>query len=133
MEFKALSNELIVPKSKLYDRVLSNVMSNIKNGSVMLLDQNGFSIAEMNSDPKNGESFFGSANRILDAGEKVLYELKQTNYNQIFESESYFLMVGPVNKDINYAILSLKNISLGTLRLHAQALIKDVKKIDNPE
>jgi len=62
----------------------------------------------------------------------VLNELNQSKFNQVFESESYFLMVGPVNQDIRYAILSPKNISLGMLRLHTQALIKDVKKIDNP-
>ena len=127
-----MSNDLIVPKSKLYDRILTKFMSHIKNGSVMLLDNNGFRIAEMNTESDNTDPFWGSANRIIDAGEKVLNELNQSKFNQVFESESYFLMVGPVNQDIRYAILSPKNISLGMLRLHTQALIKDVKKIDNP-
>ena len=125
-----MSNKMIVPKSKLYNRVLSKIMSKIKNGSALLLDRNGFRIAEMNNNPKNTDPFWGSANRIIDAGEKVLNELKQRSFNQVFESESYFLMVGPVNQDISYAILSPKNTSLGMLRLHAQTLVKDVNKID---
>ncbi|MHA1298239.1 MAG: hypothetical protein ACTSO9_02215 [Candidatus Helarchaeota archaeon] len=128
-----MSNNLIIPKGKLYDRVLSKVLSNIKHGSIMLLDQNGFRIAEKYTDPKNNDEFWGSANRIIDAGEKVLKELNQSKFNQVFESESYLLMCGPVNQDISYAILSSKDkMSLGMLKLHAQSLCKEVNMIDNP-
>ncbi len=128
-----MSEELIVPKSKLFDRVLSKVMSNIKQGSVMLLDQNGFQIAEKTNIKKDNEQFCYSANKIIDAGEKVLKELNQNMFNQVFESESFYLMCGPVNQDISYAILSSKEkMSLGMLKLHAQTLCKDVNTIDDP-
>ncbi|MFX1452487.1 MAG: hypothetical protein ACFFCM_16725 [Promethearchaeota archaeon] len=128
-----MSDELIVPRSKLFDRVLTKIMSNIKKGSIMLLDNNGFQIAEVNNDRKYTEQFWGSANRIIDAGEKVLKELGQSKFNQVFESESYYLMCGPVNKDISYAILSSKEkMSLGMLKLYAQSLCKDVQSIDEP-
>ncbi|MHA1377763.1 MAG: hypothetical protein ACTSRG_05220 [Candidatus Helarchaeota archaeon] len=126
-----MSNDLIIPKSKLYDRVLSKVMSNIKHGSIMLLDQNGFRIAEKYNNQSKNDEFWGSANRIIDAGEKVLKELNQNKFNQVFESESFFLMCGPVNQDISYAILSTKEkMSLGMLKLHAQSLCKEVNTID---
>ena len=126
-----MASELIVPKSKLFNRVLTKIMGNIKKGSVMLLDTNGFRIAEMNSDRRYTDQFWGSANRIIDAGEKVLKELGQSKFNQVFESESYYLMCGPVNQDISYAILSSKEkMSLGMLKLHAQSLCKDVQMVD---
>ena len=126
-----MATDLIVPKSKLYDRVLSKLLGNIKQGSVLLLDQNGFRIAEKNTNENDNEEIWGSANRIIDAGEKVLKELKQSKFNQVFESESFFLMCGPVNQDISYAILSPKEkMSLGMLKLHAQSLCNEVDKID---
>jgi predicted regulator of Ras-like GTPase activity (Roadblock/LC7/MglB family) len=122
-------------KSKLYDRILTNVIRKMSAGSVMLLNNDGLKIAEQTCGLDDSEGIWGSANRLIDAGERALKELHmdRANFvNQIFESENFFLMVGPVNPDISYAILSSKvnKIPLGMLRLFAQSLKDEVEKVD---
>ena len=122
-------------KSKIYDLILSNMIRKMSAGSVMLLNNDGLTIAEKTCGLNDSEGIWGSANRLIDAGERALQELhmdKANFVNQIFESENFFLMVGPVNTDISYAILSSKvnKIPLGMLRLFAQNLKDEVVKAD---
>ncbi|HUY01115.1 MAG TPA: hypothetical protein VMV49_16265 [Candidatus Deferrimicrobium sp.] len=122
-------------KSKVFDRILTNVIRKMSAGSVMLLNNDGLKIAEQTCGLNDSEGIWGSANRLIDAGERALKDLhmdKANFINQIFESENFFLMVGPVNNDISYAILSSKvnKIPLGMLRLFAQNLKDEVVKVD---
>ncbi len=125
----------IMNKGKLYDRILSKVIRKMSTGSVMLLNTDGLRIAEKTCGFHNSEGIWGSANRLIDAGERTLTELQmdKAHYiNQIFESHDFFLMVGPVNQDISYAILSSKvnKISLGMLKLFADNLKEQVNEVD---
>ncbi|MHA1265218.1 MAG: hypothetical protein ACTSRS_08310 [Candidatus Helarchaeota archaeon] len=126
----------IINKGKLYDRILAKVIRKMSTGSVMLLNNDGLRIAEKTCGLSNSDGIWGSANRLIDAGERALsdMQMEKTHYvNQIFESEDFFLMVGPVNKDISYAILSskLNKIPLGMLRLFADNLKEQVNAVDS--
>ena len=126
----------VINKGKVYDRILTKMIRKMSSGSVMLLNNDGFRIAEKTCGLTDSDSIWGSANSLLSAGERALSELRQARnqfINQIFESEGFFLMVGPVNTDISYAILSSKidKIPLGMLRLFAQTLKEQVNDIDS--
>lgn len=125
----------IINKGKIYDRILTKLIKKINSGSIMLLNNDGLRIAEKTDGMNNSDCIWGSANRLISAGERALTELRQDKsqyINQIFESKNFFLMVGHINPDISYAILSSKinKISLGMLRLFAQTLKEQVNKID---
>ncbi len=128
----------IINKGKIYDRILSDMIRKMSSGSVMLLNNDGLRIAEQTCGMNDSDCIWGSANSLISAGERALSELRQEKsqlINQIFESENFFLMVGPVNTDISYAILSSKinKIPLGMLRLIAQTLKEQVNEIDGPQ
>ncbi|NHI93139.1 MAG: hypothetical protein EAX96_11600 [Candidatus Lokiarchaeota archaeon] len=123
-----------VPKSQLFDKLLSDTMSKIKSGSIMILDENGLKIAEKHEGVTNNDPIWGMANRLIHAGEKALRELSEQNMlNQTFETDNYYLVLGSINKQMTYAILNPKTAkqSLGLLRLHAQYLKKESKEILN--
>ncbi len=126
---------MAISKGKIYDRILTDMIKKMTSGSVMLLNNDGLKIAEKTRGIANSESIWGSANRLILAGERALTELRQDKsqfINQIFESENFYLMVGPVNADISYAILSSKvnKIPLGMLRMFAQTLKEQVNQVD---
>ena len=126
----------LINKGTLLKRVLTNMIRKMSSGSIMLLNNDGLRIAEESCGLNDSDSVWGSANSLLSAGERALSELRQEKsqfVNQIFESQNFFLMVGPVNQDISYAILSSKvnKIPLGMLRLFAQNLKDEVHKIDS--
>ncbi|NVM30774.1 MAG: hypothetical protein HWN65_18175 [Candidatus Helarchaeota archaeon] len=126
----------VINKGKLYDRILSKIIRKMSTGSVMLLNNDGLKIAEKTCGFNDSDGIWGSANRLLNAGEHAISELsirKSQFVNQIFESENYLLMVGPINQDISYAILSSKvnKLSLGMLRLCAQNLREQVNDVDS--
>ncbi|MFX1297723.1 MAG: hypothetical protein ACFFD2_23110 [Promethearchaeota archaeon] len=124
-----------INKGKLYDRILTKMIRRISSGSIMLLNNDGLKIAEKTCGLTDSDCILGSANSLLSAGDRALSELRQDRtqfINQIFESENFFLLVGQVNSDISYAILSSKvdKITLRILRLMAQKLKNQVKQID---
>ena len=132
-----MANSVMINKGKFFDLILSKIIRKMSAGSVMLLNNDGLKIAEKTCGMSDTDAIWGSANRLLSAGERALTELRQdrSQFNQIFESENFLLMVGPVNQDISYAILSskLNKISLGMLKMFAQTLRDQVKTVDNPE
>lgn len=132
-----MANSVMINKGKFFDIILSKIIRKMNTGSVMLLNNDGLKIAEKTCGMSDTDAIWGSANRLLSAGERALSELRQDKsyFNQIFESENFLLMVGPVNQDISYAILSskLNKISLGMLKMFAQTLRDQVKTVDNPE
>ena len=124
----------IVPKSQLFDKLLTQTMTKIKSGSIMILDNNGLKIAEKNEGISDNDQVWGSANRLIHAGEIAMKELAESSMvNQTFETDNFYLMVGGINKDMTYAILNPKAAkqSLGILRLHAQNLKKEAINIYN--
>ena len=132
-----MANSEMINKGKFFDLILSKIIRKMSAGSVMLLNNDGLKIAEKTCGMSDTDAIWGSANRLLSAGERALTELRQdrSHFNQIFESESFLLMVGPVNQDISYAILSskLNKISLGMLKMFAKTLREQVNTVDNPE
>ncbi|NVM54552.1 MAG: hypothetical protein HWN66_12680 [Candidatus Helarchaeota archaeon] len=123
-------------KSKIFDRILMKIVRKMSSGSVMLLNNDGLRIAEQTCGLNNSDGVWGSANRLIDAGERALtyLQMDRTHFiNQIFESENFFLMVGPINRDISYAILSSKinKISVGMLKLFVDNLKEEVNEADN--
>jgi predicted regulator of Ras-like GTPase activity (Roadblock/LC7/MglB family) len=132
-----MANTVTINKGKFFDLILSKIIRKMSAGSVMLLNNDGLKIAEKTCGMTDIDAIWGSANRLLSAGERALTELRQdrSQFNQIFESENFLLMVGPVNQDISYAILSskLNKISLGMLKMFAQTLRDQVNTVDNPE
>ena len=121
-----------VPKSQLFDELLTQTMTKIKSGSIMILDNNGLKIAEKNVGITDNDQVWGSANRLIHAGEKAMSELAEKSMvNQTFETDNFYLMVGGINQDMTYAILNPKSAkqSLGILRLHAQHLKKEAINI----
>lgn len=131
---KKLKLMSIVPKSQLFDELLTQTMTRIKSGSIMILDNNGLKIAEKNEGISDNDQVWGSANRLIHAGEKAMKELAENSMvNQTFETDNFYLMVGGINKDMTYAILNPKAAkqSLGILRLHAQNLKKEAIQIIN--
>ena len=132
-----MANSVMINKGKFFDLILSKIIRKMSAGSVMLLNNDGLKIAEKTCGMSDTDAIWGSANRLLSAGERAMTELRQdrSQFNQIFESENFLLMVGPVNQDISYAILSskLNKISLGMLKMFAKTLRDQVKTVDNPE
>jgi predicted regulator of Ras-like GTPase activity (Roadblock/LC7/MglB family) len=130
-----MANSGMINKGKFFDLILSKIIRKMSAGSVMLLNNDGLKIAEKTCGMSDSDAIWGSANRLLSAGERAVAELRQEKgqFNQIFESENFLLMVGPVNQDISYAILSskLNKISLGMLKMFAQTLREQVKTVDN--
>lgn len=125
----------LINKGKFFDLILSKIIRKMSSGSVMLLNNDGLKIAEQTCGLSDSDAIWGSANRLLSAGEHALTELRQekTQFNQTFESENFVLMVGPVNQDISYAILSskLNKLSVGMLKMFAQNLKEQVNTVDN--
>ena len=114
--------------------LLSQTLSKIKSGSIMILDENGLKIAEKHEGISDNDPVWGTANRLIDAGEKALKELSEKNMiNQTFETDNYYLVLGSINKEMTYAILNPKSAkqSLGLLKLHAQHLKKESVQILN--
>ena len=132
-----MANSGMINKGKFFDLILSKIIRKMSAGSVMLLNNDGLKIAEKTCGMSDTDAIWGSANRLLSAGERALTELRQekSHFNQIFESENFLLMVGPVNQDISYAILSskLNKISMGMLKIFAQTLREQVNTVDQPE
>ncbi len=131
---KKLELMSIVPKSQLFDELLTQTMMKIKSGSIMILDNNGLKIAEKNVGISDNDQVWGSANRLIHAGEKAMRELAEKSLvNQTFETDNFYLMVGGINQEMAYAILNPKSAkqSLGILRLHAQNLKKEAIGIFN--
>jgi predicted regulator of Ras-like GTPase activity (Roadblock/LC7/MglB family) len=132
-----MANSVTINKGKFFDLILSKIIRKMSTGSVMLLNNDGLKIAEKTCGMADIDAIWGSANRLLSAGERAITELRQdrSQFNQIFESENFLLMVGPVNQDISYAILSskLNKISLGMLKMFAKTLRDQVNTVDNPE
>jgi predicted regulator of Ras-like GTPase activity (Roadblock/LC7/MglB family) len=132
-----MANSVTINKGKFFDLILSKIIRKMSTGSVMLLNNDGLKIAEKTCGMADIDAIWGSANRLLSAGERAITELRQdrSQFNQIFESENFLLMVGPVNQDISYAILSskLNKISLGMLKMFAKTLREQVNTVDNPE
>ena len=132
-----MANSGMINKGKFFDLILSKIIRKMSAGSVMLLNNDGLKIAEKTCGMSDTDAIWGSANRLLSAGERAVTELRQekSQFNQIFESENFLLMVGPVNQDISYAILSskLNKISMGMLKIFAQTLREQVNTVDQPE
>ena len=125
--------EHLANKSRLYSRLLTSTLEKMKQGHIMLLDNDGLTIAEQSKGISDLDTSFGAANRLIMAGERALNELSQNNMvNQTLESEKYFLMTGRVNQDISYAILAPKSsrVSMGVLRLYAQQIRNQAQTID---
>ena len=125
-----------INKGKLYDRILSKVIRKMSTGSVMLLNNDGLQIAEKTCGFNDSDGIWGSANRLIDAGERALADLNMDRtyfVNQICESKDYWMITGRVNQDISYAILSSKvnKISLGMLKLFADNLREQVNEVDS--
>ena len=132
-EVKSMSIEELASKSRLYNRLLNKTLGKMKQGHIMLLDNDGLTIAEESQGISDLDPSFGAANRMMVAGERAISELSQSNLlNQTLESEKYFLMLGRVNSDISYAILAPKaaRVSMGVLRLYAQQVRNGAKAID---
>ncbi|MHA1144482.1 MAG: hypothetical protein ACTSRW_07080 [Candidatus Helarchaeota archaeon] len=129
-----MSLEKLANKSRLYNRLLNSTLEKMKQGHIMLLDNDGLTIAEKSKGISDLDPSFGAANRMIAAGEKALAELSQSSMiNQTLESEKFFLMMGRVNQDISYAILAPKNarVSMGVLRLYAQQIRNQASAIDS--
>ena len=132
LEENNMNSSNYVPKSQLFDKLLSDTMSKIKTGSIMILDENGLKVAEKHEGVTDNDPIWGTANRLIHAGEKALRELsEQSMLNQTFETENYYLVLGSINKQMTYAILNPKAAkqSLGLLRLHAQTIKKESNQI----
>ena len=127
-----MSSISYVPKSQLFDKLLSDTMTKIKSGSIMILDENGLKIAEKHEGVSDNDPIWGTANRLIQAGEKALRELsEQKMLSQTFETDNYYLVLDSINEQMTCAILNPKTAkqSLGLLRLHAQNIKKESNQI----
>lgn len=132
-----MKKQAVINKGKMYDRILTKMLRKMSTGSILLLNNDGLRIAEKSAGFDDSDGIWGSANSLIQAGERALRELHQEKHqfiNQIFESDKYLLMTGPVSDSISYAILSskLNKISLGMLKLFAENLKEQVNEIDAP-
>lgn len=127
------TNELIT-KSRLYDRLLVKTLEKMKEGHIILMDNDGLRIAEESQGYSELENSFGAVNRMIAAGERALSEMSQNNMViQTLESERFYMMMGRVNRDISYAICAPKTgrVSMGVLRLYAQQVRNGAGSIDS--
>ena len=132
LEVNDMSSSSYVPKSQLFDKLLSDTMTKIKSGSIMILDENGLKVAEKHEGINDNDPIWGTANRLIQAGEKALRELsEQKMLSQTFETDNYYLVLDTINEQMTCAILNPKNAkqSLGLLRLHAQNIKKESNQI----
>ena len=123
-----------ISHEEIYNKILNQFLERIQTGGIIVMNNDGLVVAEqrLGLSSECSDPLLASANRLFYAGEKTMNEFQQNNFlSQIFESEGFYLMLGKVKRQFNYAILSAKinGVSLGMLKLMAQKLEDTLLKV----